>query len=320
MLIRQAPDVRSSEITPERLYYDRRQFIQAASGAALGAAGAAVLGQPAGGLQAAPQEDLGALRPSRFSTDERQNSYEEITSYNNFYEFGLDKEDPKRYADELTVEPWSVRVEGHMNRPAADYALEDILSPHTLEERIYRLRCVEAWSMVVPWVGFPLRDLVRRFEPTSRAKYVRFETLYRPAEFRGQRARNLQYPYVEGLRMDEALNPLAILAVGIYGKTLLNQNGAPIRLVVPWKYGFKSIKSIVKIQFVEDQPRNTWNVAIPHEYGFYANVNPEVDHPRWSQAMERRIGNFFRQRTQMFNGYGYQVARMYEGMDLERNY
>ncbi len=320
MLIRQAPDVRSSEITPERLYYDRRQFIQAASGAALGAAGAAVLGQPAGGLQAAPQEDLGALRPSQFSTDERQNSYEEITSYNNFYEFGLDKEDPKRYADELTVEPWSVRVEGHMNRPAADYALEDILSPHTLEERIYRLRCVEAWSMVVPWVGFPLRDLVRRFEPTSRAKYVRFETLYRPAEFRGQRARNLQYPYVEGLRMDEALNPLAILAVGIYGKTLLNQNGAPIRLVVPWKYGFKSIKSIVKIQFVEDQPRNTWNVAIPHEYGFYANVNPEVDHPRWSQAMERRIGNFFRQRTQMFNGYGYQVARMYEGMDLERNY
>ena len=320
MLIRQAPDVRSSEITPERLYYDRRQFIQAASGAALGAAGAAVLGQPAGGLQAAPQKDLGALRPSQFSTDERQNSYEEITSYNNFYEFGLDKEDPKRYADELTVEPWSVRVEGHMNRPAADYALEDILSPHTLEERIYRLRCVEAWSMVVPWVGFPLRDLVRRFEPTSRAKYVRFETLYRPAEFRGQRARNLQYPYVEGLRMDEALNPLAILAVGIYGKTLLNQNGAPIRLVVPWKYGFKSIKSIVKIQFVEDQPRNTWNVAIPHEYGFYANVNPEVDHPRWSQAMERRIGNFFRQRTQMFNGYGYQVARMYEGMDLERNY
>ena len=320
MLIKQAPDIRSSEITPERLYYNRRQFIHAASGAALGAAGAAVLGQPAGGLQAAPQEDLGELRPSQFSTDEQQNSYEEITSYNNFYEFGLDKEDPKRYADDLTVEPWTVRVEGHMNRPAADYALEDILSPHTLEERIYRLRCVEAWSMVVPWVGFPLRDLIQRFEPTSRAKFVRFETLYRPAEFRGQRARNLQYPYVEGLRMDEAMNPLAILAVGIYGKTLLNQNGAPIRLVVPWKYGFKSIKSIVKIEFVEDQPRNTWNVAIPHEYGFYANVNPEVDHPRWSQANERRIGNFFRQRTRMFNGYGYQVARMYNGMDLARNY
>ena len=320
MLIKQAPDIRSSEITPERLYYSRRQFIRAASGVALGASGATVLGQPDGGLHAAPQEDLGELRPSQFSTDERQNSYEEITSYNNFYEFGLDKEDPKRYADDLTVEPWSVRVEGHMNRPEADYALEDILSPHTLEERIYRLRCVEAWSMVVPWVGFPLRDLIRRFEPTSRAKFVRFETLYRPSEFRGQRARNLQYPYVEGLRMDEAMNPLTILAVGIYGKTLLNQNGAPIRLVVPWKYGFKSIKSIVRIQFVEDQPRNTWNVAIPHEYGFYANVNPEVDHPRWSQGMERRIGNFFRQRTRMFNGYGYQVARMYQGMDLERNY
>ena len=320
MLIKQAPDIRSSEITPERLYYNRRQFIHAASGAALGAAGAAVLGQPAGGLEAAPQEDLADLRPSQFSTDERQNSYEEITSYNNFYEFGLDKEDPKRHAGDLTVKPWAVRVEGHMNRPAADYALEDILSPHPLEERIYRLRCVEAWSMVVPWVGFPLGDLIRRFEPTSRAKYVRFETLYRPSEFRGQRAATSSIRYVEGLRMDEALNPLAILAVGLYGKTLLNQNGAPIRLVVPWKYGFKSIKSIVKIEFVEDQPRNTWNVAIPHEYGFYANVNPEVDHPRWSQAMERRIGNFFRQRTQKFNGYGYQVARMYDGMDLARNY
>ena len=185
MLIKQAPDIRSSEITPERLYWNRRQFIRTASGAALGAAGATVLGQPDGGLQAAPQEDLGELRPSQFSTDERQNSYEEITSYNNFYEFGLDKEDPKRYADELTVEPWTVRVEGHMNRPDADYTLEDILSPHTLEERIYRLRCVEAWSMVVPWVGFPLRNLIRRFEPTSRANYVRFETLYRPSEFRG---------------------------------------------------------------------------------------------------------------------------------------
>ena len=320
MLIKQPPDIRSSEITPARLYYNRRQFIRAASGAALGAAGATMLGEPAGGLRAAPQEELADLRPSQFSTDERLNSFDEITSYNNFYEFGLDKEDPKRYADELTVKPWTVRVEGHMNRPAADYTLEDILSPHPLEERIYRLRCVEAWSMVVPWVGFPLGDLIKRFEPTSRAKFVRFETLYRPREFRGQRARNLDYPYIEGLRMDEAMNPLAILSVGLYGKTLLNQNGAPIRLVVPWKYGFKSIKSIVKIEFVEDQPRNTWNVAIPHEYGFYANVNPQVDHPRWSQASERRIGNFFRQRTQMFNGYGYQVARMYEGMDLARNY
>ena len=320
MLIKQAPDIPSSQITPENLYWNRRSFIRAASGAALGIAGTATFGGTAGDLLAAPQSDLTDLRQSQFSTADAPNSYDEITSYNNFYEFGLQKEDPKRYAEELSIEPWSVRVEGHMNKPAANYTLEDILAPHPLEERIYRLRCVEAWSMVVPWVGFPLGDLLKRFEPTSRAKFVKFETLVRPEEFRGQRARNLQYPYVEGLRMDEAMNPLAILAVGLYGKTLLNQNGAPIRLVVPWKYGFKSIKSIVKIEFVEEEPRNTWNIAIPNEYGFYANVNPEVDHPRWSQASERRIGEFFRQRTQMFNGYGYQVASMYDGMDLAERY
>ncbi len=320
MLIKQAPDILSSQITPENLYWNRRSFIRAASGAALGIAGTATFGGTAGDLLAAPQSDLTDLKQSQFSTADAPNSYDEITSYNNFYEFGLQKEDPKRYADELNIEPWSVRVEGHMNKPAANYTLEDILAPHPLEERIYRLRCVEAWSMVVPWVGFPLGDLLKRFEPTSRAKFVKFETLVRPAEFRGQRARNLQYPYVEGLRMDEAMNPLAILAVGLYGKTLLNQNGAPIRLVVPWKYGFKSIKSIVKIEFVEEEPRNTWNIAIPNEYGFYANVNPEVDHPRWSQASERRIGEFFRQRTEMFNGYGYQVASMYDGMDLAERY
>ena len=320
MLIKQAPDILSSEITPEKLYWNRRSFIRAASGAAVGLAGTATFGGTTGNLLAAPQRELVDLRQSQFSTSDAPNSYDEITSYNNFYEFGLQKEDPKRYADELTIEPWSIRVEGHMNKPAADYTLEDILAPHALEERIYRLRCVEAWSMVVPWVGFPLGDLRKRFEPTSRAKFVKFETLVRPAEFRWQRARNLQYPYVEGLRMDEAMNPLAILAVGLYGKTLLNQNGAPIRLVVPWKYGFKSIKSIVKIEFVEEQPRNTWNIAIPNEYGFYANVNPEVDHPRWSQASERRIGEFFRQGTQMFNGYGYQVASMYDGMDLAEHY
>ena len=320
MLIKQAPDILSSEITPEKLYWNRRSFIRAASGAAVGLAGTATFGGTTGNILAAPQRELVDLRQSQFSTSDAPNSYDEITSYNNFYEFGLQKEDPKRYADELTIEPWSIRVEGHMNKPAADYTLEDILAPHALEERIYRLRCVEAWSMVVPWVGFPLGDLLKRFEPTSRAKFVKFETLVRPAEFRGQRARNLQYPYVEGLRMDEAMNPLAILAVGLYGKTLLNQNGAPIRLVVPWKYGFKSIKSIVIIEFVEEQPRNTWNIAIPNEYGFYANVNPEVDHPRWSQASERRIGEFFRQGTQMFNGYGYQVASMYDGMDLAEHY
>ena len=316
MLIKQPPDIPSSEITPEEIYRTRRDFIRKASGAT----GAALVAGTFGDMLAMEQQDIPNLKSSEFSTDEAANGYEEITGYNNFYEFGLDKEDPKRYADDLTVEPWSVRVEGHINKPAANYTLEDILSPHPLEERIYRLRCVEAWSMVVPWVGFPLRDLVNRFEPTSRAKYIKFETLMRPEEFRGQRARNLAYPYVEGLRLDEALNPLAILAVGIYGKTLLNQNGAPIRLVVPWKYGFKSIKSIVKIEFVEEQPLNTWNVAIPHEYGFYANVNPEVDHPRWSQGSERRIGKFFRQRTEKFNGYGDQVADIYSGMDLARNY
>ena len=319
MLMKQAPDIRSSEITPERLYRNRRQFIQTASGAVAGAmAAGTVLGRYQGGVQA--QEPIPDVQPSLFSTDEAQNSFEDITTYNNFYEFGLDKGDPARYAHEMTIDPWSVRVEGEMNKPAADIALEDILGPHTLEERIYRLRCVEAWSMVVPWVGFPLGDLIKRFEPTSKARFVRFETLHRPEEMRGQRGRSLQWPYVEGLRMDEAMHPLTILAVGVYGKTLLNQQGAPLRLVVPWKYGFKSIKSIVKIQFVEEQPRNSWNVAIPNEYGFYSNVNPEVNHPRWSQASERRIGNFFRMRTPMFNGYADQVSSLYDGMDLRVNY
>ena len=319
MLIKQAPDIRSSEITDERLYRNRRQFIRTASGAAVGAvAGATVLGQHGGALQA--QEPIPNLRTSPLSTDADQNSYEDITSYNNFYEFGLDKGDPARYADEMAISPWSVRVEGEMNKPPADVDIDDFLRPHTLEERVYRLRCVEAWSMVVPWIGFPLGDLIKRFEPTSNAKFVKFTTLYRPEEMRGQRSPVLQWPYVEGLRMDEAMHPLAILAVGMYGKTLLNQQGAPLRLVVPWKYGFKSIKSIVKIEFVEDQPRNSWNISAPNEYGFYSNVNPEVDHPRWSQASERRIGNFFRIRTQMFNGYADQVSSLYDGMDLGRNF
>ena len=319
MLIRQAPDIRSSEITDERLYRNRRQFIQTASGAVAGAvAGATWLGQYDGALRA--QETIPNLRKSPLSTDESPNSFEDITSYNNFYEFGLDKGDPARYAEEMTIDPWSVRVEGEMNKPAADVALEDLLRPHALEERVYRLRCVEAWSMVVPWVGFPLGDLIKRFEPTSNARFVQFTTLLRPEEMRGQRSPVLQWPYVEGLRLDEAMHPLAILAVGMYGKTLLNQQGAPLRLVVPWKYGFKSIKSIVKIEFVANQPRNSWNISAPNEYGFYSNVNPEVDHPRWSQASERRIGKFFRIRTQMFNGYAHQVASLYTGMDLARNF
>ena len=319
MLIKQAPDIRSSEITPERVYRNRRQFIQTTSGAVAGAiAGGTVLGRYDGTAQA--QEPIPNLVKSPLSTDDELNSYEDITSYNNFYEFGTDKEDPARYAHEMSIDPWSVRVEGEMHKPAADVAIEDLLRPHTLEERIYRLRCVEAWSMVVPWVGFPLGDLIKRFEPTSNAKYVKFETLYRPEEMRGQRGRSLQWPYVEGLRMDEAMHPLAILAVGVYGKTLMNQQGPPLRLVVPWKYGFKSIKSIVKIEFVQEQPRNSWNVSIPSEYGFYSNVNPDVSHPRWSQASERRIGSFFRMRTEPFNGYADQVASLYDGMDLVENY
>jgi methionine sulfoxide reductase catalytic subunit len=319
MLIKQAPDIRSSEITPERVYHNRRQFMQTASGAVAGAvAGGTVLGRYGGTMHA--QEPIPDLRTSPLSTDDEQNSYDDITTYNNFYEFGTGKEDPARYAHEMSIDPWSVRVEGAMNKPAANVAIEDLLRPHTLEERIYRLRCVEAWSMVVPWVGFPLGDLIKRFEPTSKAKYVRFETLHRPEEMRGQNGRSLQWPYVEGLRMDEAMHPLAILAVGVYGKTLLNQQGAPLRLVVPWKYGFKSIKSIVKMEFVEEQPRNSWNVSIPSEYGFYSNVNPDVSHPRWSQASERRIGSFFRIRTEPFNGYADQVASLYDGMDLAENY
>ncbi len=319
MLIKQAPDIRSSEITDEQVYRNRRQFMQAASGAAIGVvAGATVLGQYQGALAA--QEVIPNLRKSPLSTDDEQNAYEDITTYNNFYEFGTDKGDPARYADALTTTPWSVRVEGEMNTPAVDMDIDDLLRPHTLEERIYRLRCVEAWSMVIPWVGFPLGDLIKRFEPTSKARYVKFTTLLRPEEFRGQRSRVLQWPYVEGLRMDEAMHPLAIIAVGMYGKTLLNQQGPPLRLVVPWKYGFKSIKSIVKIEFVEDQPRNSWNISAANEYGFYSNVNPEVSHPRWTQATERRIGTFFRIRTQMFNGYADQVASLYDGMDLARNF
>jgi len=270
-------------------------------------------------LRAGSQETIPDIQTSAFSTNEEPNSFSDITSYNNFYEFGLDKGDPARHAHELTVKPWSVKVEGHVNK-AAEYDLEDLLKGITFEERIYRLRCVEAWSMVVPWVGFPLSTLINRFEPTSNAKFIELTTVYRPEEMPGQRRAILNWPYIEGLRMDEAMHPLTILVVGLYGKTLLNQNGAPLRLMVPWKYGFKSVKSIVRMRFTNEQPRTAWNVAAPNEYGFYANVNPAVDHPRWSQARERRIGKFFRQATEMFNGYGDEVASLYSGMDLRRNY
>ena len=337
MLIRRLPNIPATEITDERLYLSRRAFMRAASGAALGAVvGAAGSSSALGSAHA--QEPLTDVRPSALSTDENWTAFDAITSYNNFFEFGSDKEDPARYAARLTTKPWTVQVEGHMRGSKAEYLLEDLLKPHALEERVYRLRCVEAWSMVVPWIGFPLADLIKRFDPTSDARYVEFQTLRRPSEMPGQRpvpqfpsvafGRRavpadvpgvLRWPYVEGLRMDEAMHPLTILAVGLYGKTLLNQNGAPIRLVVPWKYGFKSIKSIVKIRFVKNRPRTTWNRAFPREFGFYANVNPEVARPQ-SQRTERRIGRFFRQQTLMFNGYADQVGHMYAAMDLKRDY
>jgi len=301
MLIRRASDIPSSEITPESVYMNRRAFM----GAAAGVAAALVPGSLAACDAEAAQQEQEKLTP-----------YEDVTQYNNFYEFGVDKDDPARNAKNFRTRPWSVAVEGHVAKPAT-YDLEDFLQPHKLEDRVYRLRCVEAWSMVIPWRGFPLRDLINRVEPTSKAKYVEFVTLHDPKQMPGQRVGILSWPYVEGLRLDEAMHPLTLLATGLYGRDLPNQNGAPLRLVVPWKYGFKSIKSIVKIRFVENQPTTAWMRAAPDEYGFYANVNPNVDHPRWSQKKERRIGEFRRRDTLMFNGY-MEVASLYSGMDLRR--
>jgi sulfoxide reductase catalytic subunit YedY len=301
-----------SEITPREAYLDRRRLM---TGVAAGLLGFAA-------LPARSAAQLKAARNPRYSTSEAANSYEDVTTYNNFYEFGTSKEDPSRLAGKFRPNPWNVTVSGEAE-VTGTFTLEDILKPHPLEERIYRLRCVEAWSMVIPWIGFPLADLLKRYRPTSRAKYVAFKTVMRPGEMPGQRFPVLDWPYVEGLRIDEAMHPLAILAVGLYGQVLPNQNGAPLRLVVPWKYGFKSIKSIVEIRFTERQPSTSWNISAPQEYGFYANVNPEVDHPHWSQAKERRIGGGVfapRQPTLMFNGYAEQVAGLYRGMDLAKNY
>jgi sulfoxide reductase catalytic subunit YedY len=318
MLIRKAPELRWSDITPEHLYVGRREFIRLSSGAALGALAG---GGAASRVSAAPlgQEPLASVKKGQFSTDEKLNSFDDITTYNNFYEFGTDKSDPAQYSGRFKPRPWTVKIDGLVGKPG-DWALDDLLKPHALEERIYRLRCVEAWSMVIPWIGVPLGEVLKRVEPAPKAKFVEFTTVYRPTEMPGQRRPVLEWPYVEGLRLDEAMHPLTLLAVGLYGKTLLNQNGAPVRLVVPWKYGFKSIKSIVRIRLVEKQPPTSWLLSAPQEYGFYSNVNPQVDHPRWSQARERRIGEFFRKPTVMFNGYGDQVASLYAGMDLKRYY
>jgi sulfoxide reductase catalytic subunit YedY len=316
MHIRKPDDIKSSEITEEKHYVDRRRFIAAA-----GAIGAAAVGAAWAGGVLAPGS-LGARgNGPQYPTQEgdKLNSYEDITSYNNYYEFGTDKEDPKRNAHTLRTRPWTVQVAGLVKKPAT-YHFEDLVKPHKLQDRVYRLRCVEAWSMVIPWQGIPLADMIKRFEPLPSAKYVAFTTLLRPSEMPGQRQRTLDWPYVEGLRMDEAMHPLTLMVTGLYGRTLPNQNGAPLRLVVPWKYGFKGIKSIVKIEFVERQPPTTWSLANPNEYGFYANVNPQVDHPRWTQSRERRIGEFRRRPTLMFNGYADQVAHLYSGMDLRKNY
>ena len=319
MLIKKPADIRPSEITSQENYVNRRRFIQAGAIAA-----GSILAPPAFGLKipAGRRAKLADVVPSEFSTDEAANSYEDITTYNNYYEFGTQKDDPYRNAGDFEPRPWSIEVDGHAETTGT-FNLEDFVGPATLEERIYRMRCVEAWSMVIPWVGIPLADLVKKFQPTSSAKFVRFETLHDRKRMPGQRSRVLRWPYREGLTMAEATHPLTILAVGLYGEVLPNQNGAPIRLVVPWKYGFKGIKGIVRMSFVEEQPRTSWEMAAPREYGFYANVNPDVDHPRWSQARERRIGaGLFapKQPTLMFNGYGEQVAHLYEGLDLRRNF
>ena len=320
MLIRTTRGIPSSDITPEDLYYSRREFMRTTAAVVAGAATAGSVAACGMSDEALAQAGFANLGKSAFSTSEKQNTFEEITTYNNYYEFGTDKSDPARYAGRMTVSPWKVKVDGLVNKPA-DYNLEDIIRTAALEERVYRLRCVEGWSMVIPWVGLPLASFLKRVEPQGKAKFVEFTTLNRPSEMRGVMAPVLDWPYTEGLRLDEAMHPLTILAVGLYGKTLLNQNGAPIRLVVPWKYGFKSIKSIVRMRLTESQPATAWNKSAPDEYGFYSNVNPQVSHPRWSQARERRIGELFKNReTLMFNGYGDQVASLYAGMDLKRFY
>jgi sulfoxide reductase catalytic subunit YedY len=320
MLIKRASDIRSSEITDKKLYLNRRDFLRATTATAVATA-AGVLGADAlVEAKGAPHgKKLDGITKSSFSTTEKLNSWEDITSYNNYYEFGTDKDDPEANARNFKTEPWTVAVDGECNKKAV-WHLEDVLKGQTLEERIYRHRCVEAWSMVIPWVGFPLANLIKRCEPTSKAKFVKFTTAYDPKQMVGVRSPVLRWPYVEGLRMDEAMHPLTLMVVGLYDEVLPNQDGAPLRLAVPWKYGFKHIKSIVKIEFVEKQPLNTWQDQASNEYGFYANVNPQVDHPRWSQATERRIGEFFRRKTLMFNGYGDQVASLYTGMDLRKNY
>jgi len=320
MLIKKPDDIKSSEITDKRLYQSRREFM----GITARSLGAVAAGMVAPGLLMASNEaeaiataKLGGLRKSAFSTSETLTPYRDVTSYNNFYEFGTDKYSPAQLAGTLNPQPWTITVEGEVKHKKT-YDIDALLKLAPLEERIYRLRCVEGWSMVIPWAGFPLSELITQVEPNGNAKFVEFVSLHDPIQMPGQRSNVLDWPYVEGLRMDEAMHPLAILAVGLYGEVLPNQNGAPVRLVTPWKYGFKNAKSIVKIRFTSTPTTSSWMKTNPNEYGFFANVNPTVDHPRWSQARERRIGEFLKRDTLMFNGYAEQVAHLYNGMDLRK--
>ena len=316
MLIKRPSDILPSEITPEGIYRRRREFIKAAgllgAGLAAGVSGTQAQAQ-AGGAK------ITGFGKSRFSTDEKQNAYKDVTTYNNFYEFGTDKSDPVENSKRFKPRPWTVVVEGEVKKPRT-FGIDDLMKLPQ-EQRIYRMRCVEAWSMVIPWIGFEFNQIAKLVEPTSKARFVEFVTALQPETMPGVRLPVLDWPYVEGLRIDEAMNPLTLMAVGIYDEVLPNQNGAPIRLVVPWKYGFKSAKSIVRIRFVEKQPRIAWEKAASQEYGFYSNVNPDVDHPRWSQKTEKRLPSFFaNHKTQMFNGYAEQVASLYTGMDLKKLY
>lgn len=315
--IRKSWESRESDVTPEALFKSRRRFLQTGAAALAGGLAGGMLSKHAFAAWPAAGEQLGDVAKTAFNPGEELTPWESVTTYNNFYEFGTGKDDPADTAQNFKTDPWSVEVAGACAKPGT-YAFEDLIGAHQLEERIYRHRCVEAWSMVVPWVGVPLADIIKRLEPTGNAKYVAFETLFDPERMPGQRRRVLAWPYREGLRMDEAMNPLTLMSVGVYGRSLPPQNGAPLRLVAPWKYGFKAIKSIVKITFTEDQPLTSWNLSAPHEYGFYANVNPEVSHPRWSQAKERRIGEFLKRETLPFNGYADEVAGLYSGMDLRK--
>ena len=320
MLIHKASDLTYADVTPKSVYLDRRKFLQA-----MGIASAtAVVGQRLFEV-AAPSENIFAgtkfsgVVKSPFSTTEKQNSYEDVTHYNNFYEFGTDKSDPAKNAHKLKTANWMVSVEGDVAKPRK-FTMDEILKIAPLEERIYRHRCVEAWSIVVPWIGFSLSNLAKLVEPTSKAQFVAFQSSYDRGQMLEAKWAGIDFPYVEGLRLDEAMNPVTLLGVGMYGESLRNQDGAPVRMVIPWKYGFKSIKSLVKIKFQSKMPPATWNLAASNEYGFYSNVNPNVDHPRWSQAKERRLGEILKRNTLMFNGYGDQVASMYNGMDLKKYY